>query len=449
MSNVECRESNGSSRGDRGLAVAVCALLLLSSAISRADEPWILTTADFRSERVTLSGINGEGAIVDQGRKVGFDRLLMLQRADPPGKEPSQGRATPRPEPAEIRFVVALHDQSRAVGRPGAIAGENLVWDNPTLGELTLPLKSVACIVRDGPEDQVNAAMNGPGGNEDVLTLTNGDMVRGIVTAIAASSVSVQQSDGETIEAPLESVARVRFAAIGAATTDGSMTRSFRVGLADGSVINVATLSLNQQQLKLALPGSGVAPGVQRELPLSAVVSIEQINGPVTWLSDLRPLESVQTSMFDLSWPARMNRAVDGGPIRFNDRTFVRGIGVHAYSRLVYPIDPAWRAFRTQYAFASGDLPWANVTVRIKIDQSIAHERADFRAGVLSSPIVLEIPPGARRLTLEVDFGRNYDVQDRFNWIEPAFLKARAFPALSTAPTPATQRAAQGPGTTN
>ncbi|WP_428937012.1 NPCBM/NEW2 domain-containing protein [Fontivita pretiosa] len=449
MSNLERRKSNGSSRLNRALVVAVCALLLLSSRISRADEAWILTTADFRSERVTLSGINGQGAIVDQSRKVGFDRLLMLQRADPPGKEPSQGRASPRPEPAETRFIVALHDQSRAVGRPRAIAGENLVWDNPTLGELTLPLKSVASIVRDGREDQLDAAMNGPAGNGDVLTLNNGDIVRGIVTAITASSVSVQQSDGETIEAPLESVARVRFASIGVATTDGSMTPWFRVGLADGSVINAATLSLSQQQLRLVLPGSGMASGVHRELPLSAVVSIEQINGPVTWLSDLRPVESVQTSMFDLTWPPRMNRAVDGGPIRFNDRTFARGIGVHAYSRLVYQIDPAWRAFRTQYAFASGDLPWANVTVRIRIDQSIAHERADFRAGVLSPPIVLDIPPGARRLTLEVDFGRNHDVQDRFNWIEPAFLKARASPAPSTTPTPATQRAAEGAEASN
>jgi hypothetical protein len=275
------------------------------------------------------------------------------------------------------------------------------------------------------------------------VTLSNGDVVRGIVTAIAAGSVLVQQAGGETIEVPLESVARISFAAIGAAATAPSITRSFRVGLADGSVINVAALSLQQQMLRLGLRGQGTASGLQRELPLSAVVSIEQINGPVTWLSDLRPLESVQTAMFDVSWPARMNRAVDGGPIRFNDRIFARGIGVHAYSRLVYQIDPAWRAFRTQYALAWGDLPYANVTVRIKIDQQTVHQRQDVLAGVLSSPIVLEIPPGARRLTLEVEFGRNYDVQDRFNWIEPAFLKAPASFAPGTAPTPATQRGAE------
>ena len=30
---------------------------------------------------------------------------------------------------------------------------------------------------------------------------------------------------------------------------------------------------------------------------------------------------------------------------------------------------------------------------------------------------------GAKQLTLEVDFGRNGDIQDRFDWIEPGLVK--------------------------
>ena len=36
----------------------------------------------------------------------------------------------------------------------------------------------------------------------------------------------------------------------------------------------------------------------------------------------------------------------------------------------------------------------------------------------LAPPVILDIA-GHKTLTLEVDFGENYDVQDRFNWIEP------------------------------
>jgi hypothetical protein len=37
-------------------------------------------------------------------------------------------------------------------------------------------------------------------------------------------------------------------------------------------------------------------------------------------------------------------------------------------------------------------------------------------------------------ITLEVDYGQTYDVQDRFNWIEPALLKVKPEPAPATAP---------------
>jgi hypothetical protein len=123
-----------------------------------------------------------------------------------------------------------------------------------------------------------------------------------------------------------------------------------------------------------------------------------------------------------------MNRTVLGEPIRFGSRTYDRGIGVHSYSRLVWEFDASsYKAFRTQYAI-DGQLPYANVTVRIQLDDRVAHEAKDFRAGALSPLVVLDTR-GAKRITLEVDYGDTYDVQDRFNWIEPALLKQKPRPA--------------------
>jgi hypothetical protein len=90
---------------------------------------------------------------------------------------------------------------------------------------------------------------------------------------------------------------------------------------------------------------------------------------------------------------------------------------------------------RTQYAIEPDDAPYANVTVRIKLDGKVVHERMDFAAGELSPVITLDTG-GARTLTLEVDYGKNADVQDRFLWIEPALLREKPPPPPPPPPPP-------------
>ena len=67
------------------------------------------------------------------------------------------------------------------------------------------------------------------------------------------------------------------------------------------------------------------------------------------------------------------------------------------------------------------------MTVRIKLDDKVGHEREHFHAGELSPPVVLDLNVPTS-LTLEVDFGANGDSEDRLNWIEPALLKVKPAP---------------------
>jgi hypothetical protein len=96
-----------------------------------------------------------------------------------------------------------------------------------------------------------------------------------------------------------------------------------------------------------------------------------------------------------------MDRSVDGEPIRYDGRTFTRGIGVHSRSKLTWALDGRYRTFRTRYAIA-GDLPYANVTVRISLDGKVVHEQADVVTGTLSPVITIGLGQ-AKSLTLEVD----------------------------------------------
>jgi hypothetical protein len=208
-----------------------------------------------------------------------------------------------------------------------------------------------------------------------------------------------------------------------------ALVHGYRVGLIDGSAITSAAIRLVDQKLSIAL-----SDGSTRVVPQSSLVFIEHVNGPVVWVSSLLPTESIQTPFMDLFWPARMDRTVDGDPIRFGERTFARGIGVHSYSKLSYALDPGFKLFRTQYAI-SGEGPYANVTVRIALDGMVVHEQAELRAGVLAPPVLIDLD-GNKQLTLEVDYGQNYDVQDRFNWIEPALLRFRPEAPSTTQSSP-------------
>jgi hypothetical protein len=64
------------------------------------------------------------------------------------------------------------------------------------------------------------------------------------------------------------------------------------------------------------------------------------------------------------------------------------------------------------------------------------HEQQDVTAGQISSVVTIPLNQ-ARQLVLEVDYGRNLDVQDRLNWIQPALVVQSA-----TTSSPATAPAA-------
>jgi hypothetical protein len=256
------------------------------------------------------------------------------------------------------------------------------------------------------------------------------------------------QSGGNETPVPLDGIRNVMFAstagAAAAAKQQGGAGagRSFRIRLDDGSVITAPRLrTAANDTLVVSLADKAAAP---RNLPLESVATIEQLNGPVSWLSSRPPAENVQTPLLETPRPARMDRAVTGKPIRFGDRAYARGIGVAPYSRITWPIDAKvrgdYQTFRTQYAI-EGAGQYAEVAVRIKLDEKVVHERAKLTAGELS-PVVLVPLGAAKTLTLEVDFGGNYGVQDRFNWIEPALVKGSgAPPAPAPAPAPAAPRA--------
>ena len=388
----------------RMTAFVVCVSTWLS-ATTRADEQWILTTADFKSETVSLRSIDNAGVHIagddNSERVIPMDQFLQLDRV-------GVSRST------APKLFLWLSDGDHLGGAPLGMSGESLLWRCPTFGDLSFPLSHVRSIqVASQPAPQSDSNRT-----EDVLTLANGDTLHGIVSDMTASSISLQPTGGDPTSVPLASVVSADFATPpGSTTAPAVAVRGFHVTTADGTIVTTDSVELAQRDVRVHLSG-----GTDKPIPLSSVAGIEQINGPVIWLSTVLPVESVQIPAFSQrTLPAQMDKNVNGDVIRFGDREFAHGIGVHSYSRLVFPINTSCKRFRTQFAI-DGDQPWADVTVRVKLDDKVVFEKSHVTSGVLSDVVQLDLN-GAKTLTLEVDYGENYDVQDRLNWIEPALLR--------------------------
>jgi hypothetical protein len=408
-------------RGHLGLVV--CWSLWIGQLGSAQDGEWVLTTADFERQVVSLRGMDEQGVHLlgggGQERRVGMEAFVQVERAEDLDRRqggPGNGRAL-----EEGVFELQLRGNERIVGRPVGMEGETLLWENPVAGRVPVEMSRLRSMVRTEDPDRRSAsrtsdpAWGEPSAAQDVVRLVNDDTVSGIISDVTGEHVMVMAGADE-LPVPLGSVAQITFAAPpGMAAEAAGDEGAFRVQLRDGSILAAPTVRVEEGRVHLAMEGE------ERSFELEHLHGIEQLNGPVTWLSTKTPAESVQIPFMGEERPARMDRTVRGEPIRVGDRSGVRGIGVHSYSRLSWDLDGGHRMFRTQYAIDGGGA-YANVIVRVKLDDRVVHEAKDVTAGGVSEVVRVELS-GAERLTLEVDYGETYDIQDQFVWIEPALVR--------------------------
>ena len=376
-----------------------------------AGQKWLLTTADFKSDTVELQDLGPSGikaaAVGGAEQVIPLDQFLDLTRTLPAVQ--SSGK-----------FDLHMTGGDRLSGEPVSMNADALVWKNDLLGEISIPGSRMAAMTTPGKPAP------GDRGRQDVVRLSNGDTVEGIIAAMTADRITVQTAAGNS-DVPIASVASIVFAA----TPGGADTRpGFRVRLDDGSSLVGTDVRTDGDAIVLTL-----SKGVDRKIPLAHVSAVEQVNGPVSWLSSRPPSAAIYHPFIGTSQDAAayMDRNWMGRHgIEFKGQPFAHGIGVHAYSKLTWPLDGKFQTFRTRYAI-DGDSGVADATVRIRLDDKVVYEQQHVRAGTLS-PVILKDLAGAKTLTLEVDGGAGY-AQDSLNWIEPALLRQ--------APSPSTDPAAQ------
>lgn len=197
------------------------------------------------------------------------------------------------------------------------------------------------------------------------------------------------------------------------------------VDLLDGTRLRGRCVELDAEGLDLR-----IVDGLLVELPLDHVVEIVRDDGRLAFLSELAPSLVDEGSPFgdDLGmvWPHRVDANVRGGPLRALGRTYARGLGVHAPSRLGWDLGGAWSELRVACAIDDDVLvepARGSVVFRIHVDGELRWESGVVRGGDPPvSPPRLSLE-GANELVLEVDASEDFFVADRADWLRPVLIR--------------------------
>jgi hypothetical protein len=324
---------------------------------------------------------------------------------------------SPAAEPkCEIELMMSGGD--RLCGRVTGTENEVLTVESEGLGALSIPLDAVVEIrthrARQPAFTESSQWLSRKAGShEDRVLMTNGDVVRGLVTALDVDRLSIETDAGAT-ELPMRLIVAVRFAA---APPPPLPSPHFVIVFDNGDRLAVSDVTASPKTANgITRFGAGIRFAFHR------VARMDVVGGRWEWLADVEPAAYEHTPMISLEWPYKKNRNVRDGPMRVAGTSFAHGLGVHSRSRLRYNLNGRYQTLVTSYGIDDDSGPLADVSVRIAVDGRVVFEDSGVRRGQLAGPIRVDVA-GADSLELVVDFGENGDVQDRFNWVEPALIR--------------------------
>jgi len=318
--------------------------------------------------------------------------------------------------PRETSFTLVGSD--RLYGRLIEGNDDNIIVETADLGRVTLPLEfleriEVPQIGEAGFRDAVSWFDEQPSDSEDRVLLTNGDVTRGFVSSIDSEGVVLEGSAGPT-RIPHRLIVSLRLATPKSRPID---TPHAVVSFTNSGRVTVRSLEWRDDAVAAQLVAG---PAVQCKV--ESIARIDFLGGRWEWLSGYAPISDETVPMLSLHWDSRPDQNVLGGPITVAGESFERGIGVHSRSKLAFDLRGAYREFVTSYGMDDDSGPLADVSVMVLVDGQRRHNQPEVRKGKLFGPFRMDITR-ANRIELVVDFGKNGDLQDRFDWVEAALIR--------------------------
>lgn len=324
---------------------------------------------------------------------------------------------------------IGLHAGDRVRARVRGGTGDLLRLELFDGVEWVVAVDRLARLEFEGRVRAEAAAGLGPAPEGDVLWWLreggNIDRVGGTLVEFSAEGPRLESSFGERTY-PWTEVAALYIEAL----DDESARRpeSAQRGLVEGAAVAVDLVDGGRLFGVLrALGAAGceleTAAGRRVVLPPWSVVEIAVDDGRARYLSELEPSAVEESSAFGdelgFAWPHRRDLAVTGTPLRAGGRTWSRGLGVHAPSRIVYTLDGSWQRLRGWVAVDDSVLRLSargSVVFRVRVDGEVRFESPVVRGGEPARALDVALV-GARELSLEVDMDGDHFVADRADWL--------------------------------
>lgn len=256
-----------------------------------------------------------------------------------------------------------------------------------------------------------------------VRKLKGGDYLAapGVVSAVTAQSVTFTRND-KPVTYPRTSVVAIRFATV---TSQPAPAGGVLVGAKDGTLIRFTKLTLSGDDITAQTKDLGTL-----KLPRAAVANIRFLNEAVVDLSSLKP-QAKEHGLFDKVFGYKLNKAVDGSPMKLKGEAYASGVGVHSHCELTYSLDGQYKRFVMLAGIDDAVAPAGNAHLTVLGDGkplTVLGGKETFNGADLTGktdpvPVRLDVA-NVKKLTIIVGFGSDkLDVADHVNLAAAKLIK--------------------------
>jgi hypothetical protein len=197
------------------------------------------------------------------------------------------------------------------------------------------------------------------------------------------------------------------------------------MGFRDGACIPVQKVSQVEDRIALSVSQDLKLEAETARLT-SQVVMLQPTGLHVRYVSDLDPIDQAEVPFLEQTWPYGRDRSVSGGRLRSDGHVYLKGLGMHSTSRLVYNLPEGFREFGAELALDDTARGGGSVTYRVFVERdgvwSADFESPVVRGGEAPLPVRVDISQ-ATRIALVVDYADYGDVLDRANWLSARLMK--------------------------
>jgi hypothetical protein len=301
--------------------------------------------------------------------------------------------------------ALALRGVPASAGRPAQLAVEL-----PVGVAIEVPLGALRALRFGGAERQQPASfgadLRDPADNTDMLWVQRDGRQHRFQVTVNGMGADALAFDlrGKQHEFALGGVVAVVFGNNTGFAPDRQPPPRVAVDFASGDHLEGRLLALDET-LRLRLD-----EGCETAVPAARIVRLGVASDRVRWLADLEP-EVEQTPAFDRLWPYTRDGSVAGPGFVIAGARWTRGIGMVPRTRLTYDLRGDYEQFRAMVGIDDRAGPQAHALFRVYLDDKLVWESAPQTRGMAAT--ALELPlRGCKRLALEVDFGKNFDLGD-------------------------------------